>query len=125
MLQAQVLSGRMGIATDSRDENLKAKVGGGGGRVKVEAGAARAHYLDPPDAAIQSAWLSSRCHCGQPNGSPIFQSPLGESEISQFLIHEFIRSSTAVDWWLRSAVDDWRSGAQAEMGYRLICWRKG
>ena len=48
--------------TDFRDENLKAKIFGDGGRVKVEAGAARAHYLDATDAAIQSNRISSRCH---------------------------------------------------------------
>ena len=31
------------------------------GRVKVEAGAAGAHYLDATDAAIQSRGVSSRC----------------------------------------------------------------
>jgi hypothetical protein len=40
--------------TDSRDEILKAKLPDGGGRVKVEAGAAGAHNLDATDAAIQS-----------------------------------------------------------------------
>ena len=33
---AQVLSGRMGIVTDARDENLRAKLPGGDGRVKEE-----------------------------------------------------------------------------------------
>lgn len=47
--------------TDSRDEILKAKLPGGGGRVKVEAGAAGAHNLDATDAAIQSKGGSSRC----------------------------------------------------------------
>jgi hypothetical protein len=47
--------------TDSRDEILKAKLPGGGGRVKVEAGAAGAHNLDATDAAIQSKGVSSRC----------------------------------------------------------------
>jgi hypothetical protein len=47
--------------TDSRDEILKAKPPGGGGRVKVEAGAAGAHNLDATDAAIQSKGGSSRC----------------------------------------------------------------
>jgi len=44
----------------SRDENLKAKVTGGSGRVKVEAVAARAHDLEATDTAIQSNGISSR-----------------------------------------------------------------
>jgi hypothetical protein len=38
----------------SRDENLEAKIPGGGGRVKVEAGGATgAHNLEATDDAIQ------------------------------------------------------------------------
>jgi len=51
----------MRAATDSRDEILRAKLPGGGGRVKVEAGAAGAHYLDATAAATKSNKVSSRC----------------------------------------------------------------
>jgi len=46
-------------------KTLMAKLPGGGGRVKVEAGAARAHDLDATDAAIKSNQVSSRCHLCQ------------------------------------------------------------
>jgi hypothetical protein len=52
---------RRPATTHFRDENLKAKLPGGGGRVKVEAGAAGAHNLDATDAAIQLKGVSSRC----------------------------------------------------------------
>jgi hypothetical protein len=47
-------------ATDSRDENLEAKVHGDGGRVKVEARGNGAHDLDATAAAIPSNEVSSR-----------------------------------------------------------------
>ncbi|HTE91459.1 MAG TPA: hypothetical protein VK639_21095, partial [Terriglobales bacterium] len=50
-------------AIDSSDENLEAKTPGGGGRVKQERKPLNRSILDAPDAAIQSASLSSRCHC--------------------------------------------------------------
>ena len=56
-----IFTSRRPATTHFRDENLKAKLPGGGGRVKVEAGAAGAHYLDATDAAIQSNEVSSRC----------------------------------------------------------------
>lgn len=52
---------RYRAAADSRDEILRAKLPGGGGRVKVEARAAGAHNLDATDAATQSNKVSSRC----------------------------------------------------------------
>ena len=52
---------RRPATTHFRDENLSAKLPGGGGRVKVEAGAAGAHNLDATAAAIQSKGVSSRC----------------------------------------------------------------
>ena len=48
-------------ATDSRDENLKAKVPGDGERVKVEARGNGAHNLDATAAAIPSKEVSSHC----------------------------------------------------------------
>ena len=64
---AQALSGRMGIATDARDENLRAKLPGGDGRVKEERkrerlSEATRSILDASDAAIQLNRISSRCH---------------------------------------------------------------
>jgi len=80
----------LGTATDSRDENLKAKVPGGGGRVKVEAEAARAHDLDATDAAIQSNWTSSRCHPSPAEWLANFPASDWKSEIRQSLIDECI-----------------------------------
>lgn len=48
-------------ATDSRDENLEAKVPGDDGRVKVEARGNGAHNLDATAAAIPSKVVSSHC----------------------------------------------------------------
>src|SRR2546425_5597312 len=63
---AQVLSGRMGIATDAPDENLRAKLPGGDGRVKERKrerlSEATRSILDASDAAIQLNRISSRCH---------------------------------------------------------------
>ena len=64
---AQALSGRMGIATDARDENLRAKLRGGDGRVKEERkrerlSEATRSILDASDAAIQLNRISSGCH---------------------------------------------------------------
>jgi hypothetical protein len=57
----------MGIATDARDENLRAKLRGGDGRVKEERkrerlSEATRSILDATDAAIQLKRISSRCH---------------------------------------------------------------
>jgi len=49
-----------GVGTDSRDEKLGANLPGGGGRVKVEAGAHGAHYLDATDDALSWIRVSSR-----------------------------------------------------------------
>ena len=64
---AQALSGRMGIATDARDENLRAKLPGGDKRVKEERkrerlSEATRSILDATEAAIQLNRISSRCH---------------------------------------------------------------
>jgi len=57
-------------ATDSRDENLKAKAPGGGGLVKEERKPLNRSILDAPADATQSNLVSSRCHGGRSNDSP-------------------------------------------------------
>jgi hypothetical protein len=53
----------------SRDENLEAKVPGGGGRVKGGTEATTRSILDATAAAAQSKGVSSRCPGDKPNGS--------------------------------------------------------
>jgi hypothetical protein len=78
-------------ATDSRDENLKAKLPAAAVESKEERkrerlGEPTRSILDAPDDALQSASLSSRCLDDQPNGP-------------DFSISDWkIRESLIVDW---------------------------
>jgi hypothetical protein len=106
--QLNLLSSRQ----TSRDENLEAKIPGGGGRVKGGTEArtykrASRSILDATDAAIQLRGFSSRCPGDKPNGSAILQSVIGKSEIGQSLIGEFNALPAYAIFWLRSVVGEW------------------
>src|SRR3989442_453390 len=92
---AQVLSGRMGLLRDAPDDNLRAKLPGGDGRVHEERKRARLteatrSILDASDAVIQLNRVSSRCHlCSAGRRHRPMRQPHRRSAIGPFRLKGF------------------------------------